>query len=122
MANRKLEKYTVTEIILEYARAAEEYGRSLGLSHKPTNREAKIIANCYRELRSRGKENQIALLNLLDGDNEDSVKCWVGAHALEFAPVVGERVLTELAQKTNVIGFMAEETLRIWRYGELKFT
>lgn len=122
MPKRKLGAYTDTELILEYTSAAEEYGRFIGRNNKPVNRAATIIGDCYRELRSRGKESQNALLNLLDGDNDDSVRVWVGAHALEFAPEVGERLLTELSHKPDWLGFIAGETLRIWKLGELKFS
>jgi hypothetical protein len=113
---------TVTELVLEYARAAEQYGRTMdSRNHKATNREAKIIAACYRELRSRGKDEQRALLNLLEGDNEEYVQCWVAAHALEFAPEIGEPVLSKLAKKGSVVGFDARQTLERWREGGLKF-
>ena len=123
MRKRPIGKYTTTELIVEYARAAEEYGRSMsGPNYKWTNKEAKIIANCYRELRSRGTDEQMALLNLLDGDNGDYVRCWVGTHALEFAPEIGERVLSELVEKSDFVGFIARQALEQWKAGELNFS
>jgi hypothetical protein len=121
MNRPNFKKMTVTELVLEYACAAEQYGRFVGINSKTTNRQAAIIAGCYRELRARGKDEQRALLNLLEGNNEEFVRCWVGAHALEFAPEVGEPTLSELSKKPSFVGFVARETLGRWKEGQLKF-
>jgi hypothetical protein len=57
-----------------------------------------VVAGVSRELRARGPE------------------------ALEFAPDVGEAVLTELAGKQNRLAFTARMTLREWRAGNLSFS
>lgn len=44
-----------------------------------------------------------------------------GAHALEFAPHQGERVLEELSAHAGLVGFDAKMTLQTWREGELRF-
>ena len=58
------------------------------------NRNADIVAAVYRELRQRGTESE--LLALLDSP-DPGVRGCAGAHALEFAPIDGQRVLTALA-------------------------
>ena len=79
-----------------------------------------MIAAVYRELRTRGRDAQFALLPLLTHCNA-SVRCWAAAHALEFAPVKGEAALNELSMQGGLIGFSAEMTLEEWRNGALRF-
>ena len=78
-----------------------------------------MVAATYRRLRGSGEQRQ--LLPLLNHD-DPAVVAWAGAHALEFAPLEGERALTALAERDGgVIGFGAEMTLAEWRRGNLRF-
>jgi hypothetical protein len=79
------------------------------------------IAAIYRELRRRGPEAQNQLLSLLD-HADPGVRGWVGAHALEFAPHLGEPALMALVcVQDSLVSFSAEMTLREWRAGRLEF-
>jgi hypothetical protein len=109
------------EIVAVYRSAASRHGRLMADSHADEAHDAAgVIAACYRELRRRGIEAQRDLLALLD-DDDPSVRCWAGAHALEFAPDLGEPVLEELAAQTSLEAFDARMTLREWRRGSLSF-
>jgi hypothetical protein len=106
--------------IERYAEAAAAHGRATeGGDSKSANKAYDIIADVYRELREEGARDR--LLPLLEHPDA-SVRCWAGAHALEFAPEDGERVLTDLAQgDRSTIGFDAKMTLSEWRAGKLTF-
>jgi hypothetical protein len=54
-------------------------------------------------------------------DPDPGVRAWPAAHALEFAPELGENVLEALAAEGGLTGFDAEMTLEVWRGGTLKF-
>jgi len=104
-----------------YRGAASEYGRcSADEGHTEANRQAERLAAAYRELRRRGVESQRQILQLL-GDEDESVRSWAGAHALEFASERGEAVLSTLADGSTVAAFNARMTLREWRAGRLSF-
>jgi hypothetical protein len=111
-----------SQIVEAYRGAAAEYGLSVDRSdHKSANRWHDVVAGAYRELRHRGPAAQRELLVLL-GDPNPQVQAWCAAHALEFAPDLGEPVLSALVTGPNrMLGFEAETTLREWREGKLRF-
>jgi hypothetical protein len=112
---------TDAELVLDYADAAIDHGRSTTTDAERANASADTIATIYRELRRRGPESQAALLTLLDHLNP-SVRSWAAAHALEFAPPRGEPVLEKLARGPHgVVRLDAEMTLQEWRKGRLRF-
>jgi hypothetical protein len=89
----------------------------------PTGRrilQAETIAACYRELRGGGSRSLTALLTVLD-DDDVGARLWAGAHALEFAPDLGEPVLIELAAGDSLAAFNARMALRQWRDSQLTF-
>ena len=105
------------ELVAAYRDAARTHGERLESgSVRKCNRAADLLAAIYAELRFRGIEAQRALLALLT-DPAPGVRGWAAAHALEFAPDVGEPVLIELSKLEGLVGFSAEE----WRKGRLKF-
>lgn len=112
----------LAQLVRRYSIAAAAHGAAKESgSYKKANKQHDIIAGIYRELRARGLEAQLALLDLLDDPNP-SVRGWAAAHALEFAPARGELVLRELARRMpGLIGLGAEMTLREWRKGALRF-
>lgn len=75
-------------------------------------------AAVYRELRARAEE---AALRPLLGHSDPGVRSWAGAHALEFSPRDGEKVLEELTAEPSLVGFNAQMTLETWREGKLRF-
>ena len=105
-----------------YAEAAAAHGRATEAGdHKTANAAHEVLANAYRELRRRGIDAQRALLPLLEYQDL-SVQAWAGAHALEFAPVEGERALTFIAEiPKSLVSFSAKMTLWQWREGKLRF-
>ena len=113
---------TLRMLLSRYEAAASEHSRATVEARSPReiNRYHDVIARTYRDLRRRGLESQMALLDLLT--NPDAgVQCWAAAHALEFAPDRGEPVLTQLARRNDLLGFGAEMTLQEWRAGRLRF-
>ena len=111
----------VDALVSAYVAAAAAHGRATEKGdYEAANQQHEILAAAYRELRERGLEAQRALLPLLSG--ELPVRVWVAAHALEFAPEVGEQVLVGVASGPAGPSRMdAEMTLREWRRGTLRF-
>lgn len=122
MKRPKLSELATISLIAAYRKSAERHGEATEAGDYVTaNREAGDLAVIYAELRLRGLESQQCLLPLLC-DPEDRVRLWAAAHALEFAPSIGEQVLAKLAETT--IGFVkmdANMTLKEWREGRLRF-
>lgn len=112
----------VDELVDAYEQAAVKYGRATEEGdYKTVNKNADIIIKIYAELRSRGREAQMALLPLL-AHEEPGVRCSVGSHSLEFAPEQGEPVLSELALiQKSFVGMSAGMALEQWRKGALRF-
>ena len=110
---------TVDELVRRYAEAASAHQKASERGdHKSANPEHDVVAAVYRELRRRGERE--ALLPLL-AHAESAVRAWAGAHALEFAPEEGERVLEEVAAEPGLVGFDAKMTLQTWHEGNLRF-
>lgn len=109
----------VDDLLARYATAAAAHQEASERGdHRRANRQHDIVAAVYRELRRR--DEAAALLPLLGHEN-NGVRAWAGAHALEFAPSEGERVLGELSREPGLVGFDAKMTLQTWREGELRF-
>jgi hypothetical protein len=110
---------TVDTLVSRYADAASAHQKASEQGdHKRANPQHDVVAAVYRELRRRGEAE--ALLPLL-GHDDLGVRAWAGAHALEFAPPQGERVLEEISAVDGLVGFDAKMTLQTWREGELRF-
>lgn len=121
MTEGKGDKITVDDLLMRYAEAAAAHGRySLSGDYERANPQAEVIADIYRELRSRGREAQVRLAGLLDHADEH-VRAWAAAHALEFSPDAAESVLSELAENAGIVGLNAKVTLREWQQGTLRF-
>jgi integrase len=111
----------VDDLVVAYADNAAAHGAATsGGDSNAANRHHDAVAGIYRELRRRGQEAPRALLQHLD-DRDPWVRCWAASHALEFAPLDGERVLSELATSGGLEGFTAKTTLAEWRKGTLRF-
>jgi hypothetical protein len=115
-----MESRGTDELIERYRKAAVSHGEATESGDsRQANASHDVIASVYRELRERGL--QPCLLVLLD-DSDARVRAWAGAHALEFAPDLGEPVLSALARdEPGLVGFTAEMTLNVWHEGELRF-
>ena len=87
------------------------------LDHKVANKFAKKIINSYLQLRELGKV--AALEKLLYSENEN-VRLWAATHLLEVKEDIAKKVLKELAEKSDLLGFSAETTLNEWNNGNLK--
>ncbi len=110
---------TVQDLVLRYVEAAAAHREaSEDGDYERANPEHDVVAAAYRELRARGEQE--ALLPLLTHD-DPGVRVWAGAHALEFFPRDGERVLKDLAAEPGLAGFNAQMTLETWREGALRF-
>lgn len=98
---------------LEHA-AATAAGR-----HRLANRNHDLIASIVRELRTRGRDGEKTLENLLR-DKELAVRVWAATHCLAFAPADAERVLSEAAAgPPSPVRLAAEMTLSEWKAGRL---
>jgi hypothetical protein len=103
-----------------YVEAAAAHGRAtVEGDSKSANHAHGRLAAVYRELRDEEqRERLLPLLNHADV----AVRAWAAAHALEFAPDQGERVLEEVAAtEQGILGFDAQQTLSVWREGDLSF-
>jgi hypothetical protein len=110
---------SLDEVVSRYVEAAAaHHDATVTGDFERGNPQHDIVASAYRELRRRGSEK--VLLPLLEHANP-GVRAWAGAHALEFAPDEGERVLEALTEEPGIEGFNAEMTLQTWREGTLKF-
>jgi hypothetical protein len=110
---------SLDELSEAYRRAALEQRRASATGdHLRGNAAAEVIAAVYRELRDRdARETLLPLVR----DDDEAVRAWAAAHALEFAPGVGERALTVLSAGAGRAPFSASMTLREWRDGRLTF-
>lgn len=122
MNHKEINSADTRLLIRLYAEAAAMHGKaSAEGDYENANHQYDIIATVYRELRARGRDNQLTLLGLLQ-DNNPSVRLWAASHALEFAPEEGEPVLVELYNSERGLHRLnAEMTLEEWRKGALVF-
>jgi hypothetical protein len=115
------ETLQIDALLARYAEAAAAHRAAVDAAdHRLANRHHDEVAAVYRELRRRGEAAQRELLPLLR-HADPGVRAWAAAHALEFAPIEGEPVLTELAEVPKALGMSATMTLREWRAGRLRF-
>ena len=116
MKKRELEHAEDALLVEEYRRAA--IAQAEAMSHvKPrvANRHADVMYEIARILRLRGLSAQERLLPLLLDENDD-VRMWAGAQALEFAPEKAVPVLERLEQSTTGSRrTTAHYTLKEWR-------
>ena len=117
-----IENEELVAVVQQYAEGAAAHGRATQVGdHKAANAAHEELASAYRELRRRGIDAQRALLPLLEHEDLGG-QAWAGAHALEFAPVEGERALTRIAEiPKSLVSFSARMTLRQRREGKLRF-
>lgn len=117
----KLKTRANADLIEEYRAAAALHGAATESGdYRVANRNHDLVAEIYSELRVRGADAQRQLLILLD-DVDPHVRGWAAAHALDFAPDRGERVLRRLVAEQGVAGLNAEMTLEEWSKGSLTF-
>ncbi|WP_394841148.1 DUF2019 domain-containing protein [Pendulispora brunnea] len=111
---------TIEELLIRYQEAASKHGTATrsGASEE-ANEAHDLIAATYAEIRRRGEQRK--LLPLLT-DSDVGIRLWAAAHALEFAPEDGERVLQAIETgQHRLLSFSAKVTLQEWRAGRLKF-
>lgn len=121
MINGEVNTANNPALIKAYALAAQRHGEaSRNADYKAANQQYEIMATICRELRARGRDAQLGLIELLNYTNFD-VRLWAATHSLEFAPELGEPVLTELSNSGDLAGFDAKMTLSEWRKGTLRF-
>ena len=121
MKKISLKESTVADLLKTYVIAASAHGNAIASgNYRAANANHDIVAAAYRELRTRGIEEQRKILGLLDHPDE-SVRGWAASHALEFAPDEGRVVLEVIAKGEGIRALAAETTLIEWRQGTLKF-
>lgn len=121
MRKTQLKKLPLEQLIEMTRTNSSERWRAISEGRpKDGNRMFDLLVAIRRELRTRGQEAQRQLLGLLD-DPDPGTRCWAAVSVLEFAPIEGERVLTELAKiPDSLVGFSAELTLEKWKEGTFK--
>jgi hypothetical protein len=83
-------KTALSALVDTYAGEAALHGEATRRGdHRAVNRHHDKLYVAYRELRALGREAQEALLPLLS-NHDLFVSAWTAAHALEFAPALGE--------------------------------
>lgn len=117
----RIDDETIDSLLRLYAEAAAAHGKASSHGDFNTaNQQHDIVATVYRELRTRGRDSQLALLPLFK-HADAHVRGWAAAHALEFAPAEGEATLEEVCLQGGLAGFNTEITLEQWRKGALQF-
>ena len=108
MAEQGWSSSSLDELSEAYRRAALEHGRvSATDDDLRANAAAEVIAAVYQELRHRdARETLLPLVR----DDDEAVRAWAAAHALEYAPGVGERALTVLSAGAGRAAFNASMT------------
>jgi hypothetical protein len=119
----ELSSVEIPLLLEEYSHAAFLYGEALELGDtNRANRDHKQVSRIYAELRTRGRDAQSKLLDLL-GHPNPSVRCWAAVHSLEVSPEQAEPVLAEIAANGPVpLCLSAEVLLSEWRRGTLRLT
>jgi hypothetical protein len=114
-----IQKASIEELVQQYEQAAVAYGQALEAANsRAANRAADRISGAYSELRRRAAATH--LLPLLKSEDEN-IRSFAAAHALEFAPEQGEPVLLEFVSRPGRISTSAEYALKAWREGTLRF-
>ncbi len=116
-----LSSLTTQALVTEYTLAAQAHGAATTSGHSlDANKAYARISGVYHELRSRGAEEQKALLVLLN-HSSIAVRCWAASHALDFAPEQGVPALEALLCEDGIWKLKAFTTLAQWKRGALTF-
>lgn len=107
------------ELIERYVRAAAAHGRATEAADAAqANAAADEIARCWVALRLRTDDWFRVFAALLDHD-DPSVRLWAASHVIHREPERAIAVLESLSRRSGLLGFSAEQTLAVWRRGEL---
>lgn len=122
MKPNAIKKRSIEMLVADYrqAAAAQWFAITSG-QRKVARANSEVVVKIYTELRSRGRDAQVALLPLLE-DPEPGVRAWAASHALDFAPEQGEPVLMALERSpSGLTAVTAKYALKQWREGTLRF-
>ena len=107
-------------LVADYVKNAVRHGEAtIEGDFKAANNSHDKIIKALSEIRKYGNEGDIALLALIDDDN-DSVKCWAATHSLKYHKEKSEQILLYLSKKSGPIAFNAEMVLSEWKNGTLE--
>jgi hypothetical protein len=122
MNARDLSSVSLEELLRQYEFAARAHSDgTTGGDYKKANDAYDRIGKLRQEILTRGDAGRAGILHLLT-INDDRVRIWASAHALEFAPKIAEPILQQLQQgEPGPLRLSAEYTLRAWRLGQLHF-
>ena len=103
-----------------YRKAAAERANAVAVGrHRVANRNYDLIVSIARELRSRGRDGECALEQMLEHESLE-VRVWAAFHCLPFAATAAEQVLKEAAEgPPSPTRLEAEMTLSEWKAGRL---
>lgn len=122
MKKKDLSNLKNEDLLEVYRVEAQVHGEATDRGdYKAANKAHDCLAAAYRVLRSRGDSAQSGILQFLESQNQH-LRCWAAAHALEFCPAKGEPVLRKLANsEPGVVRLNAETVLSEWKEGNLRF-
>ena len=119
VTRKALENLPVSELKAMYEKAALLSGHtSESGDHRTGSKQYDLIISIRRELKRRGDEGGLAILDLMNNASP-WVRFWAAAYALHLDPGRAERVLQDLASGSGPCSFEAEMTLSEWRKGHL---
>lgn len=116
-----LKKLTTEELVERFRAVSASHGRLLNARNtRAANKEYDAATAIRNELRSRGKEAEPLLLQLLK-DPEEGTRYWAATAVMRFAPVEAEHVLAALSEPPlSLMGLSASMTLDAWKKGTFK--
>ena len=86
---------------------------------KQNNKSADKLHACYKQLRDL-PDGRAAIVSCLD-DPSPHVRCWAGAHCLQWEPLKAKLILEQLRDSNGPCAFTAEITLDEFQKGRLSF-
>jgi hypothetical protein len=107
---------SVADLIAAYREGAD--GTSVS-NPRVANRWQRKMHASYKRLRETA-EGREAIIQLVR-DPSRHVRCWAGAHSLQWRPVEARRTLEELRDSTGPCSFDAKITLEEFDAGRLTF-
>jgi len=109
-----------TEIIDRLLASYREGAESTSASDpKVANKWQRKMHASYKQLREL-PDGRVAIVSCLD-DPSPHVRCWAGAHCLEWVPLKAKLTLEDLRNSNGPCAFTAEITLEEFQKGTLSF-
>lgn len=107
----------ISRLVAMFAEAAHNHHEALmeGNSEK-ANKQAKRVADVFQAIVANGDVARQALLQLTKSDDK-AVASSAATFSLKYATGEAVAVLKQIAQRTDLLGFRAEQALKRWEEG-----